>query len=217
MKKYIAEFVGTFLLILIGCGVASITGGSLVPTSLAFGFSLLVLSYVIGPISSCHLNPAVSLMMYLTKKLELDDFIGYLIAQIFGAVFGALILGLLLGSFDTLATNGFALSGFLADSMWNALLVEIILSFLFLSVILKISSNKNFQSISGIILGLALVLVNLFGIPFTGAGINPVRSFAPALLHGGKALGQVWVFLVAPFVGALLAVIFDQFLSSEDH
>ncbi len=215
MKKYICEFVGTFILVLVSCGVAVISG-ELVPTSLAFGLTIVACAYSIGNISGCHINPAVSLAMFLNKKLELKDFIGYVISQVLGALAGACVLGVLLGSFKVLGTNGYGGAGQLADTMWIALLVETILTFIFVTVILGVTSKKEYQNVSGLVIGLTLTLVHLIGINFTGTSVNPARSLGPAILAGGTALSQVWVFIVGPLVGATLAGLFYKFVLSED-
>ena len=212
MKKYISEFMGSLILVLLGCGVAAITGGSILVTALAFGLTIIVMSYLIGNISGCHLNPAVSLSMLLSKRISLKDFIYYIISQILGCFCGSAILALLLGSFDVLGANSYGGLGQLADTIWIALLIETILSFIFITVILNITSKKEYNSISGIIIGTTLILLHLMGIPFTGLSVNPARSLAPALLQGGEALNQVWVFIVAPLLGSLLSVLFNKYI-----
>ena len=215
MKKYIAEFVGTFVLVLIGCGVAVVTGANVVATALAFGLAIVAMAYSIGNISGCHVNPAVSLAMLLSKKMSVKDFIGYVIAQILGALAGAAILGVILGSFDALGANGFGES-MGAENMWIALLVEVILTFIFVVAILGVTSKKEYGSVAGLVIGLTLVLVHLIGISLTGTSVNPARSLGPALLQGGTALAQVWVFIVAPLVGGALAALFHKFVISEE-
>lgn len=214
MKKYICEFVGTFVLVLIGCGVAVVTGADVVATSLAFGLVIVAMAYSIGNVSGCHINPAVSLSMLLTKQMSLRDFVGYVISQVLGALAGAAVLGLLLDSFENLGGNSFA-GEFSAYGVFVALLVEIILTFIFVTVILGVTSKKENGHTVGIVIGLALVLVHLFGIRFTGTSVNPARSLGPALLQGGKALTQSWIFIVAPLVGSFLASIFYNNILKE--
>ena len=213
MKKYIAEFVGTLVLVLVACGVAAITGGSLVATSLAFGLVIVAMAYSIGNVSGCHINPAVSLAMLMTKKMNVKDFACYVAAQVLGAIAGAALLGVLLDGFDVLGANGYGEAGQLASNVWIALLIETILTFIFVTVILGVTSKKE----NGVVIGLTLTLVHLLGIPFTGTSVNPARSFGPALLQGGEALTQVWVFILAPLVGAILASLFYSYVLKKDN
>ena len=215
MKKYIAEFVGTFVLVLIGCGVAVVTNANIVATSLAFGLAIIAMAYSIGNVSGCHVNPAVSLGFLLAKKMDTKDFIGYVIAQVLGALAGAAILGAMLSSFSALGANGYGADGQLATNVWIALGIETILTFIFVTAILGVTSKDNFSNVAGIVIGLTLVLVHLIGISFTGTSVNPARSLGPALLQGGIALSQVWVFILAPLVGAALASLFHRFILEE--
>ena len=210
MKKYISEFVGTFVLTLVACGVAVVSGADLVATSLAFGLVIVAMAYSIGNVSGCHINPAVSLAMYLTKKLTLKEFLYYVLAQVLGAFLGSTILGLLLNSFKELGANSYT-----GTTVWVGLVVEVILTFIFVTVILAVTSKKEHSNIAGLIIGLTLTLVHLIGIPFTGTSVNPARSLAPAVLQGGTPLCQVWVFILAPLVGAALASLFYQYVLSD--
>ena len=214
MKKYIAEFVGTFVLVLVACGVAVVTSADVVATSLAFGLAIVAMAYSIGNVSGCHVNPAVSLAMLLTKKMSVKDFVGYVVAQFLGATLGAAVLGALLQSFTSLGANGFG-EGHLASTVWIALIVETILTFIFVTVILGVTSKSENGNVAGLVIGLTLVLVHLIGIAFTGTSVNPARSFGPALLVGGEALKQVWVFIVAPLIGSVGASFFYKFVLSE--
>ena len=215
MKKYIAEFVGTFVLVLVACGVAVVTGANVIATALAFGLAIVAMAYSIGNVSGCHVNPAVSLGFLLTRQMTLKDFIFYVIAQVLGALAGAAILGVLFSDFSALGANGFGAPGQLATSVWIALLIETILTFIFVVAILGVTSKKEYKNIAGIVIGLTLVLVHLIGISFTGTSVNPARSLGPALLQGGEALSQVWVFIVAPLVGGALASLFHRFVIEE--
>ena len=212
MKKYISEFVGTLVLVLVACGVAVITDGNLIATALAFGLVIVAMAYSIGNVSGCHINPAVSLAMLINKKISFTDFVGYVVSQFLGAVAGAAILGVLLDDFTILGANSYAMEGQLATTVWIALLIEVILTFIFVTVILGVTSKKENNAVSGIVIGLTLTLVHIIGIPFTGTSVNPARSFGPALLQGGEALNQVWVFILAPLVGAVLASLFYKYV-----
>lgn len=208
MKKYIAEGVGTMMLTLIACGVAVIVG-NIITSSLAFGLVIVAAAYSIGNVSGCHINPAVSISMTVAGKMEVKECIKYIISQIIGAFAGSLLLALCLGSFEALGANGYgSMLGTTGVTMWRALLVEVILTFIFTTTILGVTDKKENGHVTGIVIGLTLVLVHLFGIPFTGTSVNPARSLAPAILQGGEALKQVWVFIVAPICGAVLSGLF---------
>ena len=216
MKKYISEFIGTFALTFFACGVAVVLGCNTVPgiigTSLAFGLVIVVMAYSIGQVSGCHLNPAVSLAMMLDDRMSKDEMIYYMVSQVLGAFAGSFLLGLCLGDFSNLGANGFG--GVLPNGMevtpFIALAVESVLSFIFILVILAVTSKKEYSNISGIIIGLTLVLVHLIGISFTGTSVNPARSIAPAFIQGGKAFLQVWLFIIAPIIGSLCATLFYE-------
>lgn len=218
MKKYISEFVGTCFLTLIACGVAVIIGcdtaAGIVATSLAFGLVIVAMAYSIGNVSGCHINPAVSLGMYISGKMELKECLKYMISQFLGAIVGSLLLGVCVGSFERLGANGFGgvLPNGMVVTMWMAILVEVILTFIFVTTILGVTDKKENGHVTGIVIGLTLVLVHLFGISITGTSVNPARSLAPAILQGGDAIKQVWVFIVAPFIGSLLAGLFYKFV-----
>ena len=222
MKKYICEFVGTMMLTLIACGVAIVVGcntvAGIVGTSLAFGLVIVACAYSIGNVSGCHINPAVSIAQTVAGKMEVKECIWYIVFQFLGALFGSLILALCLGSFEALGANGFGgtLSNGNVVGVGIALLVEVILTFIFTTTILGVTDKKENGHATGIVIGLTLVLVHLFGIQFTGTSVNPARSFAPALLQSGKALEQVWVFILAPVVGAILSGIFYKFVLKTD-
>ena len=208
MKKYICELVGTFVLTLVGCGVAVVTGANVVATSLAFGLTIVAMAYSIGNVSGCHINPAVSLSMLMTKKISVKEFVFYVIAQVIGAILAAAVLGVLLSSFKSLGANTYGAERQLATNVGIALLVEEILTFIFITAILGVTSKKENTAVVGIVIGLTLTLVHLLGISFTGTSVNPARSLGPAIFVGGTALKQVWVFIVAPLVGSLLASVF---------
>lgn len=214
VKKYIAEFIGTLVLVLFACGVAAVTGCSganpdtaYLMTALAFGLVIVAMAYSIGNISGCHINPAVSIAMLVSGKMKVKDFIGYVIAQFAGAIAGAAILGAILGSNESLGQNGLYNGDIIAS-----LIVEVILTFVFVLAILGVTSRIKNSSVAGIVIGLTLTLVHVFGIYFTGTSVNPARSFGPALLVGGEALSNVWVFIVAPLVGGVLAALVYKLL-----
>lgn len=210
MKKYLSELLGTFVLVLVGCGTAVVTGANVVATSLAFGLVIVAMAYSIGNVSGCHINPAVSLSMLLTKQMTLKDFIFYVIAQIIGAILASLVLAFAFDSFKVLGANSFSCS------IPVALVIECLLTFIFVLAILGVTSKKDYKQISGLVIGLTLVLVHLLGISFTGTSVNPARSIGPALLQGGQALSQLWVFIVAPLIGSALASLFYKFVLKDE-
>ena len=220
MKKYICECLGTAVLVLMACGTAVITGGDLVATSLAFGLSIVAMAYVIGNISGCHVNPAVSLAMLINKKMDLKDFIWYVISQIIGAFIGAGLLYFILSSTGAgvtgLGTNGFGAESAVNITMLGAFVVEVILTFIFVYTILGVTSDEKKSSIAGLVIGLTLTFVHLIGIKLTGTSVNPARSLAPAVIMGGTALKQVWLFIVAPLIGSALSAITFKFLNKEN-
>lgn len=215
MRKYIAEFVGTFVLVLVACGVAVVTNANIVATSLAFGLVIVAMAYSIGNVSGCHINPAVSFAMLVTKKMSVKDFLGYVVSQVLGAISGAGVLSILFESSTALGANGYG-AGNYASNVGIALLIEVILTFIFVLAILGVTSKKENNAVSGIVIGLTLTLVHLLGIPFTGTSVNPARSLGPAIFQGGDALNQVWVFIVAPLVGAFLAGMFYRFVIAKE-
>lgn len=217
MKKYICEFVGTMMLTLIACGVAVIVG-NIITSSLAFGLVIVAAAYSIGNVSGCHINPAVSIAQAVAGKMKVKECVLYIIFQVLGALFGSLLLALCLGSFKALGANSFGsiLPNGSTVTASIAILVEAILTFIFTTTILGVTDKKENGHATGIVIGLTLVLVHLFGVPFTGTSVNPARSLAPAILQGGSALEQVWVFIVAPIIGAILAGLFYKFVLKEE-
>ena len=211
MRKYIAEGVGTMLLTLVACGIAVTSGVNLVATALAFGLVIVAAAYSIGNVSGCHINPAVSISLLVAGKMTTKECIRYIIAQVVGAFVGSLLLALVLGGFDALGANGLVGD----TTIWVALVVEVILTFIFTTTILGVTDKKENGHVTGIVIGLTLTLVHLFGLPFTGTSVNPARSLAPAVLQGGSALNNVWIFLVAPIIGAILAGLFYKYVLKE--
>lgn len=217
MKKIFAEFIGTFTLVLFACGTASVLNcmtnsadSSYFMTALSFGLVIVAMAYSIGQVSGCHINPAVSLAMLLCGKMNVLDFIGYVVAQFAGATTGAAVLAVLIGNRENLGQNGLY-----QGNIIKSLVVEIILTFIFVLVILCVTNKKEYEKPAGLIIGMTLTLVHIFGIHFTGTSVNPARSFGPAILVGGEALKNLWVFLLAPLVGAALAAVVFKFLVQD--
>ena len=229
LRKYIAEAIGTMVLVVLGCGTAMLVGcnaangGGYILTALAFGLSIVAMAYSIGNISGCHINPAVSLGVMLSGGLDSRDFLGYVVAQCIGALVGAGLLSLIFnlgGVTDMtggLGTNGLAgVNG----SAFAGLLVEIILTFIFITCILGVTSRgANHGSFAGLVIGLTLTGVHILGIGLTGTSVNPARSIGPAIvlaINGSSAaLASLWVFIVGPLIGAVLAAFVYNFLESN--
>ena len=209
-RKYIAEVIGTFVLVFMGCGSAMLLGvgaeGGHLAVAFAFGLSIVAMAYVIGGVSGCHINPAVSLSMLLDKRLGTKDFIAYVIAQAVGAVLAGALLFVMTRSFGVAdLTGGLGANGIGALGMGSALLVEVVLTFIFVLTILGVTAQEKMAPVAGIVIGLTLVFVHIVGIPLTGTSVNPARSLGPAIFAGGDALAHVWVFIVGPLAGAALA------------
>lgn len=215
MKKYAAEAFGTFVLTLFGCGSAAVAGATL-GIAMAFGLSIVAMAFVIGNVSGCHINPAVSFGLFLDKRLSAKDLIGYWIAQFIGGIVAAAVLFIIVslsGSGGVLATglgcNGYDAASAVNLSALGAVIVEIILTCVFVLSVLGSTADEKTAPFAGIIIGLTLAFVHIMGIPLTGTSVNPARSFGPALMMAVNgdmtALSQVWVFIVAPLVGAACA------------
>ncbi|MCL2173311.1 MAG: aquaporin Z [Nitrososphaerota archaeon] len=225
IKKYVAELIGTFILVFAGCGSAILAGSYIgnLGVSFAFGLSVLVMAYTIGSISGCHINPAVSISMLAVGKINAKDTVFYIIFQCIGAILGAGVLygiradGLASGAAITqLAQNGYGTAIAGGGSLLVALVAEIVCTFLFVLVIHGSLSKKAPKGFAGIAIGLALTLVHLVLIPITNASVNPARSLGPAMFVGGLALEQLWLFWVAPIVGGLLAAVVWKMLEPAD-
>lgn len=209
MKKYLSEMIGTMVLVLMGCGSAVFAGvgqpfagiGTL-GVSLAFGLSVVAMAYTIGKISGCHINPAITLAAFISKRISGKDAGMYMVFQVIGALIGSAVLYVLAkdsGSTTTLTgANGYT-------DLLPAFLAEVVFTFIFVLVVLGSTSKGSENAFAGLAIGLALVLVHMVCIPITGTSVNPARSIAPALFQGGEALSQLWVFIVAPFLGAIIA------------
>lgn len=219
MSKLVAEAFGTAVLVLLGCGALAIGGYGaafplgILPVALAFGLSVMAMIYTIGPVSGCHINPAVTLGLLAAGRIPLGQAIAYIIAQFIGGALGAALLyGILSGKLAgyDLAANGLGQNGwgpgFLGGfGTMAAFLVEVIATFIFVFAILRVTSGDQFGAIAGLVVGLTLVLLHMPFINVTGLSVNPARSFGPALILGGTALAQMWLFLIAPAIGGLLA------------
>ena len=220
MKKYFAEMIGTFSLVLFGCGTAAISGimavgpagAGLLGIAIAFGFAVVAMAFAIGGISGCHINPAVTIGVLSAGKMEVKDAIGYIISQCIGAVLGAGALYLILsGRPDftmgewALGSNGYG-EGYLGNyNVVSAFFIEFIMTFLFLFVILATTSKFGNGVMAGLAIGVTLMMIHMVTIPVTGTSVNPARSLGPAIFAGGKAFAQLWLFFLAPIAGAIVA------------
>jgi len=211
-QKFFSEFMGTAILVFMGCGSAMLLGcdaaGGHLAVALAFGLSIVATAYVIGGVSGCHINPAVSLAMLIHKKITVTEFIYYVVAQILGALLAAGLLKAV-GSFGSVTdlTGALGSNSAAATGIFGAIVVEVILTFIFVLTILGVTSDDKKGSVAGLVIGLTLAFVHIVGIPLTGTSVNPARSLGPAIIAGGAALRDVWVFIVAPFAGAALAAL----------
>jgi len=227
MKKLVAEFIGTLWLVLGGCGSAVLAaafpdlGIGFAGVALAFGLTVVTMAYAIGHISGCHLNPAVSIGLWIGGRFDKKELIPYIIAQVLGGIAGAGILYLIASGKDGFSlTGGFAANGYGEHSpdgysMLAALVTEIVMTFMFLIVILGATHSKAPKGFAGLAIGLALTLIHLISIPVTNTSVNPARSTSQALFVGDWAVGQLWLFWVAPIVGAILAGLVYKYLSPE--
>lgn len=228
MKKFVAELIGTFALVLFGCGSAvfgqifvngnsdplTSTGNPITITAigLCFGLAVLIMCYCIGPISGCHVNPAVSLGIWLNGGMKFGEMIVYWVAQIIGATLGAVAIGLISQQWGSFGSNQFA-----PGHMVGAFIGEVIFTFLFVLVVLGATSKLAPKGFAGIAIGWALAIVNIVMIPIDGASVNPARSFGPAIFQQGEALSQLWVFILAPLIGgAIAALVWQLFKKEED-
>lgn len=231
MRKYFAEFIGTLTLTAFGCGTAmlvgcdSYNGCGYILTALAFGLSIVAMAYCVGNISGCHINPAVSLAFLIRKEIKFGDFIGYVIAQCVGAFFGASLLYGIFGLGEVYdVTGGYGSNGLAGvhGSVGAGLLVECVLTFVFVMTIMGVTSKKfKHGSFGGLVIGLSLTFVHIFGIGLTGTSVNPARSFGPAVIAAidgnDGPIGDLWIFIVAPLVGAALAAIVYTLLEPKDE
>ena len=219
MKKYVAEFIGTCVLVTFGCGTAAALGcngaepnGAYLATALAFGLSVVAMAYSIGNVSGCHVNPAVSLGVWMRGNMDTAKFVGYLVSQFLGGLLGAAFVGLFAGFGSSMGTNALY-----QGNVGLSLLIEIILTFVFVLVVLGVTDKVENGAVAGLVIGLSLTFVHILGIHFTGTSVNPARSLDPALLKGGEALGCAWVFIVAPLIGGALAAAVYNYLAPKNH
>ena len=228
MKKLLAEFIGTAWLVLGGCGSAVLAaaypelGIGFAGVALAFGLTVVTMAYAIGHISGCHLNPAVSIGLWIGGRFDKKDLIPYIIAQVLGAIAGAAILYLIASGKPGFEVGGFAANGYAEHSpggytMLAALIAEVVLTFFFLIIILGATHSKAPAGLAGLAIGLGLTLIHLVSIPVTNTSVNPARSTSQALFaEGGWALPQLWLFWVAPIVGAIIAGLVYKYMSPEE-
>ena len=219
IKKYLAEFIGTFVLVFVACGVAAVTGcngaeanGAYILTALAFGLVIVAMAYSIGNVSGCHINPAVSVGVLINGGMTVTDFIGYVAAQFLGAICGAAVLRGLIGT-----EHGLGCNGLYNGNAMQSIIVEVILTCIFVLAVLGATSKAENSHVAGLVIGGALTLVHLIGIYFTGTSVNPARSFGPALILGGANLSVVWVFIVGPMIGGILAAVIWKILWSGEN
>jgi aquaporin Z len=217
MNRYVAELVGTFVLVFASCGSAVLAGDKIgfLGVSLAFGLSLLAMVYAIGPVSGCHINPAVTVGALISKKMDAKYAPGYIVAQILGAILAAALLLLIAkgtpGGYDP-AVAGFAANGYGEHSpghynLLSAFLIEVVLTFFLVFTVLGATDIKAPVGFAGIAIGFVLTLIHLVGIPVTNTSVNPARSIGPAIFVGGWALSQLWLFIIAPLIGAVIAAV----------
>ena len=224
MKKYLAEMFGTMVLVLMGCGVAVSLGcdpvaniPAVVGTALAFGLAVVAMAYTIGGVSGCHINPAITLGVLLSGRMEAKDAVMYMVFQVIGAFIGSALLFALTANVDGLAGTG-ANDLQQGVSVIGGLLAEVVFTFVFVLVVLGATARANgdTNNLAGLAIGLALVLVHLVCIRYTGTSVNPARSIAPAVFQGGTALANLWIFIVGPFVGGALAALAWKIIDTED-
>lgn len=213
MKKYLAELIGTFVLTLLGCGAAvslncGVDAASVVGTSMAFGIAVIAMAYTIGGISGCHINPAITLGCLLTKRISGKDAGMYMLFQVIGAILASCVLYAFVQTAPELAQGTTTGANSCAGGVVNGLIVEIVLTFIFVLVVLGTTDSKvGAGNFAGFAIGITLILIHLVGIHYTGTSVNPARSIGPAIFEGGVALNQLWVFIVGPFVGGALAAL----------
>jgi aquaporin Z len=225
MKKYVAELIGTLVLVLMGCGSAVFAGniagtvGDGVGTlgvAFAFGLAVVAMAYTIGNISGCHINPAITLGVWLSGRMRTKRAMMYMLFQVVGGILGALLLSLLVATGAHEGPTFTGANSFAPEHMWQAFLAETVFTALFVWVVLGTTDEKKGAgNMAGMVIGLTLVLVHIVCIPITGTSVNPARSIGPALMEGGQAMGQLWLFIVAPMLGGAIAAGVWRFIKSE--
>ena len=221
MKKYLSELIGTAILVLMGCGSAVFFGcapgtAQVLAVAIAFGLSVVAMAYTVGNISGCHINPAITLACWISKRMSGTEALGYMVAQTLGAIIGSAIIFMLTstGGFGESTSTG--ANSFDQGEMMQAFIAEVVFTFVFVLVVLgSTDSKKGAGAFAGLAIGLTLILVHIVCIPLTGTSVNPARSVGPALFQGGIALSQLWLFIVAPFIGAICSAFAWKCLSSE--
>lgn len=226
MKRYIAELVGTMVLVLLGCGSAVFAGGvadtvgagtGTIGVALAFGLSVVAMAYCIGGISGCHINPAITLGVWMSGRMESKDALMYMLFQVIGAIVGAGILAALVSTGGHAGPTMTGANSFDVGETAQAFLAEAVFTFIFVLVVLGATDQKRGAgNMAGLAIGLTLALIHIVCIPITGTSVNPARSIGPALMEGGQALSQLWLFIVAPLVGAAFSSLVWKYLGSEE-
>ncbi|AEV94493.1 MIP/aquaporin family protein [Pediococcus claussenii] len=216
MRKYISEIIGTFVLVFVGTATVTIAKGDVLAIGLAFGLAVTIMAYSVGAISGGHFNPAVTLGMFINKRISASDAIYYVVSQFIGAILASAVVKFLLSSMNA-PTNNLGQTDFPIISAGAAFFVETLITFLFVFVILLVTSNKyGNANFAGLIIGLTLGFMIIVALNLTGGSLNPARSFGPAIFVGGKALSHYWVYLLAPLVGSAIAAYTAKFLGSEE-
>lgn len=225
MKKYLAEMVGTMVLVLMGCGSAVFAGNAAgavsagvgtIGVALAFGLSVVAMAYTIGNISGCHINPAITLGVWLSGRMSGKDAIMYMVFQVIGAIIGSAVLFGLVSAGTHNGPTATGSNSFADGCMLQAFVAELVFTFIFVLVVLgSTDSKKGAGNFAGLAIGLTLVLIHIVCIPITGTSVNPARSIGPAIFEGGRALSQLWLFIVAPLAGGAAAALAWKCIGSE--
>lgn len=223
MKKYFAEMIGTMVLVLMGCGAAVFAGAGqpfasvgTLGVAFAFGLSVVAMVYTIGSISGSHINPAITLGVYLSGRMSAKDAGLYMVFQVIGAIIGSSILWFLAKDSSS-ATTLTGANGFADGHMAQAFVAEMVFTFIFVLVVLGVTAKNGLNHFAGVAIGLALVLIHIVAIPITGTSVNPARSIGPAIFQGGAALSQLWLFIVAPFLGAAISAVVWKGITTENE
>lgn len=226
MKKYVAELVGTMVLVLMGCGSAVFAGGvadtvgagvGTIGVAMAFGLSVVAMAYAIGNISGCHINPAITLGVWMSGGMKTKRALMYMLFQIVGAIIGSLILSLLVSTGTHEGPTATGSNTFEPGNVAQAFIAETVFTFIFVLVVLAATDQKKGAgNLAGLVIGLTLILIHIVCIPITGTSVNPARSIGPALIEGGQAMEQLWLFIVAPFLGGAISAGVWKFLRTDE-